>query len=220
MWQAMQQALQREVTLALRPITQCAVPLLFAALVMTLLHFAVPTEQAVVLLPRLYAVVFLLAVFLLPESWFKPDRASGYLHQYALSPLGFGLAVSIRLLVRIALVAPALIVLLGAAAWAMGVPSAVVQAQMLGMLLGVPTLFLCAALSAALTVKLKESTLLTIVILMPFYTAPLLLMEWWVMQAQAGLPAVLSVYGLAGLACLSLAGLPWAITGVLHESLG
>ncbi len=198
-----------------------AMPCLFYALVLTLMMFAIgpfdPALQAI--LPRLFLVAVLLAMFLQTEQLFKQDADTGYLAQYILSRLGFANAILIKLFVQFCLQALPLILIAGFAALLGNIASDVSIALLISIALSLPILFLLSAFSASLTLSLQQTGLLNAIILVPLFLPVLLFAESIVLRAQWQEPYMAYVYLLLALLLVSLCTLPFLIIRCLRMSL-
>jgi heme exporter protein B len=198
-----------------------ALPWLFFGLVITVMLFALgpfePELQRFV--PRLMVIVALLALFMQTDHLFKPDWQAGSLVQYALSPQGWLVWLTARLLMTGVILGVPLLLWACLAAWLAQVPAEVISAMILGLSLAMPSLFLITALAGALTVALPQAGLLNAIILLPLYLPTLLLTETLVVRAQWGEAYGPFVGWLFVLMFLSLLLLPWAIQRCLRLSL-
>jgi ABC-type transport system involved in cytochrome c biogenesis permease component len=104
--------------------------------------------------------------------------------------------------------------------YTMPISSMVISAVILSLVFLLPILFLSAALSSALTITLPQSSLLSIVILMPLYCPPLIVAQSMVMHAQMGVPFLSEIYLLCAMAIASCLALPWLIVFLLRKGLG
>ena len=168
----------------------------------------------------MYALLLIWAVFLLPDTWFKADALTGYLEHYALSALGLGVTLMIRCVCRGIVLGISLIALLSGGAYIVGVPIPVVKALCIGLTLCFPSLYLLSMFAAALTLKLKESTLLCMIILMPLYCMPLILLETIVMQAQMNMSWASPAYFLAAAALIVVGIFPPITVALVKHNLG
>ncbi|MFI4955851.1 MAG: heme exporter protein CcmB [Gammaproteobacteria bacterium] len=214
-------AFHREITLLRVQVQHWALPLCFAVAMLILLQFALD-ESAMMknVLPRMYSIIILLVMFLIPDYLFKNDWLSGYLPQYALSPIGLGGAMSVRLLVQGLWMGVPLLIVLLLSVMVTGLSLAVATALMLSLVLLLPILFLLAAFAGALTLTLPQTSLLGVLILMPFYCPPLMAAQSMVVHAQAGLPFVSEIYLLIAMAIGAVATLPWLMVVLLRRALG
>lgn len=198
-----------------------SMPWLFFGLVITVMLFALgPFEPELQrFIPRLMIIVALLALFMQTDQLFKPDWQSGSLAQYYVSPMGWGLWLTVRLfLMGIILVVP-LLIWAGLAAWLSQVPTQVILALVLGLALAMPSLYLITALAAALTVALPQAGLLNAIILMPLYLPILLFTETLIVRSQWNEPYGAFVLCLLIMFLLLLLVLPWVIQRCLRLSL-
>jgi heme exporter protein CcmB len=217
-WKA---AIVRETSLLQLQVQQWALPLCFAVVMLVLFQFAL--DDAALLhnvLPRCYSIIALLVMFLIPDYLFKQDWLSGYLHQYALSPLGFNAAIYTRLCVQGLWMGVPLFLVLLLSVFVTGLPNTISLSLLASLGLLLPILFLLAAFSSALTLTLPQTSLLSVVILMPFYCPPLIIAQSMVMHAQMGLPFLSEIYLLCAIMIATCATLPWVIVFLLKKALG
>jgi heme exporter protein B len=214
-------ALQGETISQWRSKASWSMPCLFYGLVLTIMIFALgpfdPHLQTIT--PRLFLVAVLLAMFLQAEQLFKQDRDNGYLAQYYLSRLGFGKAITAKLLVQFCLQAVPLLAIATIAAILGGIPSEISMAVVLSISLAMPLLFLLTAFAAALTVSLQQTGLLNAIILVPLYLPVLLFAQSIVLRAQWGEPYIAFVYLLLAALIIAVCVLPYLIIHCLRMSL-
>lgn len=214
-------AFLRETALLKTQVQHWVLPLCFAIAMLILLQFAFHEKTIMeTVFPRMYSIIILLVMFLIPDYLFKSDWVSGYLPQYALSPLGFAAAIQVRLLVQAVCVGIPLLMVLALSVSVLGVSAAVFMALMSSVLLLLPTLFLLSAFAGALTLTLAQTSLLGVIILMPFYCPPLIIAQSMVMHAQAGLPFASEIYLLCAMAIAAVVMLPWLMIVLLRNALG
>ncbi len=220
-WRHIKRAAWRE-TLLLRTQRQYWVlPICFAITMLTLLQFALDEPELLrTVLPRFYSIIALLVMFLIPEYLFKMDWLSGYLHQYALSPMGFSGAVSVRLFIQALWMGVPLFIVLLLSIYTVDLSPNVCIALVVSIALLLPILFLLSAFSSALTLTLPQSSLLGILILMPFYCPPLIIAQSMVLHAQMDVSFSAEIYLLCAMAMLACAGLPWLMIILLRRALG
>lgn len=217
---AFQRALCRETLLLKTQVQHWALPLCFAMALLVLLQFALDEPSLLTtIFPRMYSIIVLLVMFLLPEYIFKNDWTSGYLPQYALSPIGLSGTMLVRLFVQGVWMGVPLFSVLLLSTYVAGVSSNVFLALMISVMLLIPILFLLSAFSGALTLMLSQTSLLGIVILMPFYCPPLIVAQSMVMNAQAGMPFVSEIYLMIAMLIGAVAFLPWVTLILLRSAL-
>jgi heme exporter protein CcmB len=214
-------AFHREISLLRAQVQNWALPLCFAVAMLILLQFALDEAGMLqTVLPRFYSIIILLVMFLIPDYLFKSDWLSGYLPQYALSPIGLSGAMSIRLLVQGLWMGIPLLAVLMLSVMVAGVSMAISVALILSLVLLLPILFLLAAFAGALTLTLPQTSLLGVLILMPFYCPPLIAAQSMVVHAQAGLPFMSEMYLLIAMAIGAVVTLPWLTIVLLRKALG
>lgn len=198
-----------------------ALPWLFFGLVITVILFALgpfePELQRFV--PRLLVIVALLALFMQTDQLFKPDWREGCLAQYFLSPRGWGVWLSARLLLTGLILVLPLLLWAALAAWLAQVPGEVIWALVLGLGLALPSLYLITALGAALTVALPQAGLINALILLPLYLPLLLLTQTLIVRAQWGEAYMHWALTLLLMFKVLTVILPWVISRCLRLSL-
>jgi heme exporter protein B len=200
---------------------QWLLPVCVAVVMIMLMQFALD-EPAVAreVMPRLYSVIAILVMFLVPDTLFKSDFMTGYLHQYALSPKGFFQAILARLVVQGLWLSVPLLSVLMLFMITTDIDATVNTALMISLVLLIPILFLMAALSSALTITLPQSSLLSMVMLMPLVASPLIIAQSMVMHAQMGAPFLAEIYLLLAIMIAACVALPWLIVWLLRNALG
>ena len=168
--------------------------------------------------PGIVWVAALLAVLLGQHRLFESDMADGSLEQWLLAPVPLPLLVGLKVgthwllgVLPLLLVAP----LLG---WQYGLNGAVVGVLLASLALGTPSLYLLAALGAALTLGVRGQLLLALVVL-PLSVPILIFGSHAVAQAQQGLSAAPALNLLGASLCLAVLAGPWAIAGALRLAL-
>ena len=212
--------LGRELRLAARRPADALGGLLFFVLVGSLFPLALGPDANLLqqIAPGVMWVAALLAVLLGQHRLFEGDWADGSLEQWLLVPQPLPLLVLAKVAAHWLLgVAPLLLVapLLG---WQYGLDSAVIGVLLASLALGTPSLYLLAALGAALTLGLRGQLLLVLVVL-PLSIPVLIFGSYAVAQAQQGLSAAPALNLLGAFLCLALLAGPWAIGAALRLAL-
>lgn len=210
----------RELRLAARRPTDALGGLLFFVLVGSLFPLALGPDANLLqqIAPGVMWVAALLAVLLGQHRLFETDWVDGALEQWLLVPTPLPLLVLTKVSAHWLLgVAPLLLVapLLG---WQYGLDSAVIGVLLASLVLGTPSLYLLAALGAALTLGLRGQLLLVLVVL-PLSIPILIFGSHAVAQAQQGLSAAPALNLLGAFLCLTLLAGPWAIGAALRLAL-
>lgn len=210
----------RELRLAARRPADALGGLLFFVLVGSLFPLALGPDANLLqqIAPGVMWVAALLAVLLGQHRLFEGDWADGSLEQWLLVPQPLPLLVVVKVAAHWLLgTAPLLLVapLLG---WQYGLDSAVIGVLLVSLALGTPSLYLLAALGAALTLGLRGQLLLVLVVL-PLSIPILIFGSHAVAQAQQGLSAAPALNLLGAFLCLALLAGPWAIGAALRLAL-
>ena len=210
----------RELRLAARRPADALGGLLFFVLVGSLFPLALGPDANLLqqIAPSVMWVAALLAVLLGQHRLFEGDWADGSLEQWLLVPQPLPLLVVVKVAAHWLLgVAPLLLVapLLG---WQYGLDSVVIGVLLASLALGTPSLYLLAALGAALTLGLRGQLLLVLVVL-PLSIPILIFGSHAVAQAQQGLSAGPALNLLGAFLCLALLTAPWAIGAALRFAL-
>lgn len=210
----------RELRMAARRPTDALGGLLFFVLVGSLFPLALGPDANLLqqIAPGVMWVSALLAVLLGQHRLFETDWADGALEQWLLVPTPLPLLVLTKVSAHWLLgVAPLLLVapLLG---WQYGLDSGVIGVLLASLVLGTPSLYLLAALGAALTLGLRGQLLLVLVVL-PLSIPILIFGSHAVAQAQQGLSAAPALNLLGAFLCLTLLAGPWAIGAALRLAL-
>lgn len=195
--------------------------LLFFTLVIFIFSFVLLTKQAEyhLLLPLYIWLAALLAQLLAVDALFKQDYLDGSLDLLLLRE-GLPLLVIGKILPHLLfnLIPLLVLTLLFSFMWEF---SFTLTAVLLGSLaLGLPILFLLGSLGAALTVSVRSSSLLTGIILLPFYVPALLFAVSAVQNSALGLPWQGSMALLGANFLLMMILCPLASAGILKVTAG
>ena len=210
----------RELKLAARRPSDAFGGVFFFVLVGSLFPLALGPDASLLrqVAPGIVWVAALLAVLLGQHRLFESDMADGSLEQWLLAPVPLPLLVGLKVgthwllgVLPLLLVAP----LLG---WQYGLNGAVVGVLLASLALGTPSLYLLAALGAALTLGMRGQLLLALVVL-PLSVPILIFGSHAVAQAQQGLSAAPALNLLGASLCLAVLAGPWAIAGALRLAL-
>ncbi len=212
--------LVRDLTLAWRRRTDALLPLAFFVVAISLFPLGVGPEPGMLrdMAPGVVWVCALLASMLSVGSLFAADLADGSLEQMLLAPqsaiaLTLAKCAAHWILSGVPLIATApLIGLL------FGMSGPALLALVAGLLLGTPILSLLGALGAALTLGLRSSGMLLILIVLPLAIPTLIFGAGAVGTIDAGMSAS-GHFSLLGALLISTAmGAPWAIAAALRIS--
>jgi heme exporter protein B len=163
--------LRHEMRLHARQLGEWAALLLFFAIVLLLLPFALGPEPDLLrrLAPGLIWLAALLMSFLALDKLFAQDARDGTLDFMLLSPLPLPLIVAAKLMAQTAAMLIALGLMLFPAALLLGMSLSVLPVLGFSLLLGVPALVLLGGVAGSLTVALRRNPALLTLLLVPFY---------------------------------------------------
>ncbi|WP_312589568.1 heme exporter protein CcmB [Comamonas terrigena] len=212
--------LGRELRLAARRPADALGGLLFFVLVGSLFPLALGPDANLLqqIAPGVMWVAALLAVLLGQHRLFEGDWADGSLEQWLLAPQPLPLLVLAKVAAHWLLGVPPLLLVAPLLGWQYGLDGAVIAVLLASLALGTPSLYLLAALGAALTLGLRGQLLLVLVVL-PLSIPVLIFGSHAVAQAQQGLSAAPALNLLGAFLCLALLAGPWAIGAALRLAL-
>lgn len=213
--------LQRDLTMAFRRVGDLCMPLIFFVIVCTLFPLAIGQDKDLLRAvgPGAIWVAALLATLLSLNTLFREDFDDGTLEQLALSrhPLtALLLAKTLAhwLIAELPLVLSAPLLALG-----FDLPAAGLQALLLTLLIGTPTLSLLGAIGAALTAGLRRATGLLAILLLPLTVPVLIFGARSVGLASSGQSIAGPLFLLGGITTLALTLAPFATAAAARVSL-
>ena len=208
--------LRRDLILGVRRRSELMPALVFPVIVMALFPLALRPEPSLLqsLLPAVAWVAVLLSVCLCLDTVFRGDFEDSSLEQIMLSPEPLALSIFAKQLACWLLtVLPLLLVVLVIAAL-FGTPTHILGMLALTMFLGTPSLVLYGTVAVALTVGLRQGSLLLSVLLLPL-VIPVLVFATSAVAAASGWPwAELSF--LTGMLLLALSLSPFLAAAALR----
>jgi heme exporter protein B len=196
-------------------------PMLFALLVCLMFPIGLgPAPQTLAkLAPGLIWVIVLLSSLLSTDKLFKSDYADGTLALWLLSPRSHYFLVLLKVFaywlssgLMLLIMSPILVILLN-------LPLHALPALMLSLLAGSISLVFIGAIGSALTVGLRQSSVLLSLIILPLYVPVLILGVASVQTAAQGMPVGAYIALLLALAALTLTLSPLAIMAGLKINL-
>ncbi len=211
----------RELRVAARNRAEWLMPPFFFVVVVTLFGLgARPNDpQLATFAPAVLWVAGLLAALLTLERLFRPDLEDGTLEQMCLSPTPLVLVVLAKLAAHWLLTGLPLVVMALPAAQVLGLhDAAALQALVVGLALGTPTLSLIGGFVAALTVGLPRGGMLLPVLALPLIAPVVIFGAGAVRAALSGLDAGAPLYFLAAILALCLTLIPWAAAAALRNA--
>lgn len=198
-----------EIINALRSKTSAMTPLLFFITVVCLFAFAItPQSSLAKMAPGIIWITALLATLLSLDKLFVEDASSGHIDRLLASPLPLTWIIFCKIVghwcvygIPLVIISPLLGFLLNLSTVAMAVLT-------LSLLLGTPILILWGAVGAALTVGIRQQSLLLPVLIMPLYIPTLIFGTGMVIAANSGQPLLGSMALLIALLCIGISIAP------------
>ncbi len=206
--------LQRELRLCFRHRLSSVHALLFVIIVACIFPLAITPDSKILSIigPGVIWVSALLAMLLSINVLFKEDYADGTLDQMILLPSSFSYYVFIKVMSHWLLLTLPIIIVTPLLALLYHLSSHVICLLMLGLLIGTPSLSFIGAIIAALTLGLRNSGLLLLLIALPFYVPVVIFATTAVVSANL---SVASFSFLAAILSLAITVLPLATAAVL-----
>lgn len=210
--------LRYELLVVFRCYQEMIYPLLF--LILAIVVFPLSVSSDPILLNKIAAGIFwvivLFLVLLMLEQLFLSDWKEGDLEQLILMPQVLTLAIFIKLLVFWLAICLPLIVMAPFLSLSLYIPIHALKALCLSILLGTPTLIFLGGIARALTLGLRHSGLLIVLIILPFYIPVLIFASSAVAFASMGLAPNAPLAWLAVLMILSVSLAPFTISSILR----
>jgi len=212
--------LKREWWLALRSKADWMLPPLFYAIVVTL--FGLGTQpndpQLASFAPAILWVGALLASILTLDRLFRGDYEDGTLEQVFVADSPAGIIVAAKLLSHWLFSGLPIVVLAAPLGVQLGIGGEVLEALLLGLLLGTPMLSLIGGFAAALTVGLARAGLLLPILVLPMLAPIVIFGAGAARSAAVGLDFSGPLYFLATVLVIGVTLLPWAATAALRNA--
>ena len=213
---------RHEMRLHARQLGEWAALLLFFAIVILLLPFALGPEPDLLrrLAPGLIWLAALLMSLLALDKLFVQDARDGTLDVMLLSPLPLPLIVAAKLMAHTATMLIALGLMLFPAALLLGMSLDVLPVMGLSLLLGIPALALLGGIAGSLTVALRRNPALLTLLLVPFYIPVLIFAVAAADAAATGADPWPHLALLGALLALLLPTAPFVIAAGLRQGQG
>lgn len=214
--------LGRDLLLGIRNTSDFVNPLIFFIMVVTMFPLSVGPEQQTLqqLAPAIVWVAALLASSLSLDGLFRQDFEDGSMEQILLSPHPAILLVGAKLLAHWLLSGAPLILLVLLSGTLLYLPDTGVMTLLVTLILGTPVLSLVGAIAAALTVGLRGSGMLQVLLILPLLMPLLIFAVSAVNNAMKGLSVLGEIYFLAALLVLALTLAPLAVISALRIRTG
>jgi heme exporter protein B len=212
---------RRDLVLAMRRRSECANPVLFFILVITLFPLGIGAQPKLLqaIAPGIIWVSALLATMLSLDSLFRSDFDDGSLEQILLSPYPTSILVLGKITAHwlttglpLLIVAPLLAVFLG-------LPNQSLSILLLTLALGTPILSLIGAVGVALTVGLRRGGMILSLLVLPLYVPVLIFASNAVEMAGSGLPVAAQINILVSMLLMALVLAPWPTAAALKMSI-
>jgi heme exporter protein B len=193
-------------------------PLLFLILAIILFPLSISADP--ILLKKISAGIFwmvvLFLVLLMLDQLFRDDWKDGDLEQLILLPNELSIVLFIKLLVFSLVISVSLFLVTPILSLSLFIPVMALKTLYLTILLGTPTLIFLGGIARALTLGLRHSSLLIVLIIIPFYIPVLIFASSAVSLANMGLPANGPLAWLGVLMILSMSLAPLLISKILR----
>lgn len=212
--------LQRDLRLAARRRIEVLLPLAFFVVAASLFPLGVGPEPQTLrqIAPGIVWVCALLAAMLSLGTLYASDHADGTLEQQLLAPRPLTLLAGGKALAHWLLSGLPLIVLAPLLGLLFGLPREAIAVLALGLLLGTPVLSLLGGIGAALTLGVRNGSVLVLLLVLPLCIPVLIFGAGAVAAVESGLSAQGHLSLLAALLLLSLLGAPLATAAALRIS--
>ncbi|MDE8603723.1 heme exporter protein CcmB [Marinomonas sp. RSW2] len=129
-----------------------------------------------------------LAILMSIEGAFKDDYLDGSLEQLVVSGLSLPLLMLLKVVALWASVVIPLLLVMPLLSEMLSLPSAAFWVLIMTLLVGTPCLFFIGIIGSALTASLKQSAMLVMLLILPFYFPVIIFATSAVHAAQVGLP--------------------------------
>lgn len=193
-------------------------PILFLILAIILFPLSISADP--ILLKRVAAGIFwvivLFLVLLMLDQLFRDDWKEGDLEQLILLPNELALVLFIKLIVFCLVISASLFLVAPILSLSLFIPARALKTLYFSILLGTPTLIFLGGIARALTLGLRHSGLLIVLIIMPFYIPVLIFASSAVSLASMGLPVNGPLAWLGVLMILSMSLSPLVISKILR----
>ncbi|GMT40639.1 MAG: heme exporter protein B [bacterium] len=220
MFKAFYTVVKRDLLLAMRNRSDILTTLFFFVIAISLFPLGIGPELATLreIAPGVFWVAALLASMLALERLFAIDFADGTLEQLLLTPQPATLLVLAKVLAHWLITGVPLVLLSPLLGLQYDLSLEAIQALMLTLLLGTPSLSLIGAIGAALTLGLRGGGVLVSLLVLPLYIPVLIFGAGAVEATVSGLGAAGYISMLGAIFLLSLVMAPLATVAALRVS--
>lgn len=210
--------LQQELLAAKRSLHEYSYSLMVFVLIISLFPMAVGSDVKLLekVAPGVVWVAVLLSSLLSMDNLFRHDWESGFLDKLLLSPQPLSLIIITKVFAHWVVTGLPLILAAPLLGLFLHLSYQAEWALIISLLLGTPIICLIGAIGAALTLGLRNQSLLLMLLVMPFFIPVLIFGCGAVSAASQQLPVAGQLAFLAGLLCLGLCLAPMTIAGILR----
>ncbi|MES2998801.1 MAG: heme exporter protein CcmB [Pseudomonadota bacterium] len=193
-------------------------PLLFLIMAMVLFPLSSNADPSSIekIAAGIFWVIVLFLLVLTLEQLFREDWQEGELEQLVLNPTNLLQALFIKLFVFCLMISVPLTVMAPILSVALYIPIVALKTLVVSLWLGIPTLVFLGGIARVLTLGLRHSSLLIVLLVLPFYIPVLIFASSAVTFASIGLAANASLAWLGVLLLLSVSFSPFVISVVLR----
>lgn len=221
MFDAIKTILWRDLSLYYRSKGEWLSPLLFFVIVISLFPMALGPEPSRLSWASagIIWVAAILATLLSLDRIFRSDYEDGIVDQLVLSPYPLPALVLAKALTHWIAIGLPLSILSPLLGILLGIPTEVLLALSLTLLLGTPTLSLVGSIGVALTVALRRGGMLLAVIVLPLYVPILVFGSSGLLSAMNGTPFLGHLALLGAMLIVALLLAPVAVAAALRVSI-
>lgn len=213
--------LKRDLLIAYRNFMELLNPLLFFILVTLLFPLAITSDpqKLMSIAAGIIWVALLFAIMFSIEGMFQMDFEDGTLEQIALHSQSLTVSVLGKLLAHWIITALPLLAISGIMSQLFFLPKQAIIVLFLSLLLGSPVLTIIGAIGAALTLGLRNRSIVLVLLVLPLYLPVLIFGTSAVMDASYGLSVQAQLAFLTAFLTLAITFAPLAIACALRISL-
>lgn len=193
-------------------------PLLFLILAIILFPLSISADPILLekISPGIFWVIVLFLVLLMLDQLFRNDWKEGDLEQLILSPNELPSVLFVKLIVFCLVISVSLFLVTPILSLSLFIPVMALKTLYLSILLGTPSLIFLGGVARALTLGLRHSGLLIVLIIIPFYIPVLIFASSAVTLASMGLPDNGPLAWLGVIMILSMSLSPLVISKILR----
>jgi heme exporter protein B len=211
---------RRDLTLAVRRLSDVLTTLFFFVIVVSLFPLGVGPEMEVLraIAPGVVWVAALLATMLALGRLFSSDYSDGTLEQLLLAPQPLSLLVLGKVIAHWLVSGAPLVLIAPLLGLQFGMSPDALRVLLITLLLGTPALSLVGAMGAALTIGLRGGGVLVSLLVLPLYVPVLIFGAGAVEAGQSGLGAGAHLSLLGAFLVLAICFSPWVTAAALRIS--